>query len=75
MVFGGTMEAIGALKRISFFLISSAKSIVGLFSSTILSCLTVNITASDQLPLFSYSALKMLIHNIPNRNLSPVNLL
>ena len=41
-------EKTGLNKRISFFLISSAKSIVGLFSSTILSCLTVNITASDQ---------------------------
>ena len=73
MVFGGTMEAIGALKRISFFLISSAKSIVGLFSSTILSCLTVNITASDQYLSIVIPG-KMFSKAFEDRNLSPVNL-
>lgn len=73
MVFGGTMEAIGALKRISFFLISSAKSIVGLFSSTILSCLTVNITASDQYLSIVIPG-KMFSKAFEDRNLSSVNL-
>ena len=48
MIFGGVMESIGALKKISIYLLSLAKSTTGLFSSTILSCITVNISASDQ---------------------------
>ena len=59
-------------KRISF-LISSAKSIVGLFSSTILSCLTVNITASDQYLSIVIPG-KMFSKAFEDRNLSPVNL-
>ena len=48
MIFGGVMEAIGALRSISLALLSIAKSTINLFASTILSCITVNITASDQ---------------------------
>ena len=48
ILFGGVMESIGALKRISEFLLGKAKSTFGLFSSTVISCLTVNISASDQ---------------------------
>ena len=48
MVFGGVMEAIGALSRISAALLSMAKSVFGLFASTVASCLALNITASDQ---------------------------
>lgn len=48
MVFGGFMEAIGALSRISEALLKMANSIFGLFASTVASCLTLNLTASDQ---------------------------
>ncbi|MBV7441175.1 sodium:proton antiporter [Weeksellaceae bacterium TAE3-ERU29] len=48
MVFGGVMDAIGALKRLSAFFLSMFKSIFGLFASTVASCLAVNLTSSDQ---------------------------
>jgi NhaC family Na+:H+ antiporter len=48
MIFGGVMEAIGALSRISQALLSLAKSTFGLFASTVASCLALNVTASDQ---------------------------
>ena len=49
MVFGGVMDAIGALSRITqALLLSVAKSIFGLFASTVISCLGLNAIASDQ---------------------------
>ena len=48
MVFGGIMEAIGALKRISNFVLNIGKSTFSLFASTVGSCLTINLSASDQ---------------------------
>jgi NhaC family Na+:H+ antiporter len=48
MIFGGIMEAIGALARISSALLSLAKTTFGLFASTVTSCLALNLTASDQ---------------------------
>jgi NhaC family Na+:H+ antiporter len=48
MVFGGIMDAIGALARISQTLLKMAKSVFGLFAATVGSCLALNITASDQ---------------------------
>ena len=73
MIFGGVMEAIGALKKISIYLLSLAKSTTGLFSSTILSCFTVNISASDQ-----YLAIvipgKMFSSAYKDRKLSSLNL-
>lgn len=48
MVFGGVMDAIGALSRISKALLSLASSVFGLFASTVASCLALNVTASDQ---------------------------
>jgi NhaC family Na+:H+ antiporter len=48
MVFGGVMEAIGALSRISQALLSLATTVFGLFASTVASCLALNLTASDQ---------------------------
>ena len=48
MIFGGVMGSIGALKRITNYLLDKSKSIFGLFLSTLISCLGVNITASDQ---------------------------
>ena len=48
LVFGGIMDAIGALDKISQSLLNWAKSTFQLFASTVASCLTINLTASDQ---------------------------
>ena len=48
MVFGGIMDAVGALSRISSSLLNWAENTFQLFASTIASCLAVNLTASDQ---------------------------
>ena len=48
MVFGGAMDGIGALETISEHLLKMATSVFGLFASTVVSCLTLNATASDQ---------------------------
>jgi NhaC family Na+:H+ antiporter len=73
MVFGGIMEAIGALARISASLLSMAKSIFGLFASTVASCLALNVTASDQ-----YLAIvvpgKMFAKAYKDKGLAPENL-
>lgn len=73
MVFGGVMEAIGALKTISRALLSIANSIFGLFTSTVASCIALNITASDQ-----YLAIvvpgKMFAEAYKDKGLAPENL-
>ncbi len=73
MFFGGIMEAIGALTRISKSLLSLAKTTFGLFASTVASCLALNITASDQ-----YLAIvipgKMFSKAYEDRGLAPENL-
>ena len=73
MVFGGVMDAIGALARISQALLSLAKTTFGLFASTVASCLTLNVTASDQ-----YLALvipgKMFKKAYEDKGLAPENL-
>ena len=73
MVFGGVMDAIGALSRISAALLSLAQTTFGLFASTVASCLALNVTASDQ-----YLALvvpgKMFKKAYEDRNLAPENL-
>ncbi|MGB5981890.1 MAG: Na+/H+ antiporter NhaC family protein [Nonlabens sp.] len=48
MVFGGVMDAIGALATISRALLNLFDSVFGLFASTVVSCLAINVTASDQ---------------------------
>ncbi len=48
MVFGGIMDAIGALAKISSFMLHLFNSIFGLFASTVFTCIGLNITASDQ---------------------------
>lgn len=48
MFFGGIMEAIGALRKISESLLQLFKGIFGLFASTDLTCILFNATASDQ---------------------------
>ena len=73
MIFGGTMEAIGALKTISLSLLKIAKSTLNLFASTVLSCITVNITASDQYLSIVIPG-KMFSKAFNDRKLSSLNL-
>ena len=73
MVFGGIMDGIGALDRITKTLLSVATSTFGLFASTVASCIGLNIVASDQ-----YLALvipgKMFKKAYEDRELAPENL-
>lgn len=73
MVFGGIMDAIGALAKITKALLSVASSVFGLFASTVVSCLGLNIVASDQ-----YLALvipgKMFKKAYDDKGLAPENL-
>ena len=73
MVFGGVMDAIGALSKISKVLLTLASSTFGLFASTVASCLALNVTASDQ-----YLALvvpgKMFKKAYEDKGLAPENL-
>ncbi|MEM1336103.1 MAG: Na+/H+ antiporter NhaC [Bacteroidota bacterium] len=73
MVFGGIMDGIGALERITKSLLRMAKTTFGLFASTVGSCLALNVTASDQ-----YLALvvpgKMFSKAYEERGLAPENL-
>ncbi len=73
MVFGGVMEAIGALSRISETLLSIAKTTFGLFASTVASCLALNVTASDQYLSIVVSG-KMFKKAYEDRGLAPENL-
>ena len=73
MVFGGVMDGIGALSRITRALLGMAKTTFGLFASTVGSCLALNVTASDQ-----YLAIvvpgKMFAKAYQDRGLAPENL-
>jgi len=73
MVFGGIMDAIGALSRITKALLSIASSVFGLFASTVVSCLGLNVIASDQ-----YLAIvipgKMFKQAYEDKGLAPENL-
>ena len=48
MVFGGVMDAIGALAKISRTLLNLFHSVFGLFASTVISCIGINALACDQ---------------------------
>lgn len=73
MVFGGIMDGIGALAKITKALLSVATTIFGLFASTVISCLGLNTIASDQ-----YLAIvipgKMFKKAYEDRGLAPENL-
>lgn len=73
MVFGGIMDAIGGLKRISNALLSWAKSTFQLFASTVVSCLAINLTASDQYLSIVIPG-KMFSKAYKKRKLAPENL-
>ncbi|NNC50373.1 MAG: Na+/H+ antiporter NhaC [Flaviramulus sp.] len=73
MIFGGVMDGIGALARITKVLLSVATSVFGLFASTVISCLGLNTIASDQ-----YLAIvipgKMFKKAFDDKGLAPENL-
>ncbi len=73
MVFGGIMDGIGALTRITDALLKIASSVFGLFASTVVSCLGLNAIASDQ-----YLAIvipgKMFKKAFEDKGLAPENL-
>lgn len=73
MVFGGVMDAIGALKSISNALLKWATSTFQLFASTVASCLTINLTASDQYLSIVIPG-KMFAKAYKDRDLAPENL-
>jgi len=70
MTYGGAMESAGLLIRISHAVIKYAKSTGGLVTSTVLTCLFFNVTASDQ-----YIAIvvpgRMFAKTYKNRGLKP----
>ena len=73
MVFGGVMDGIGALARITKALLKMASSVFGLFATTVVSCFGLNVIASDQ-----YLALvipgKMFKKAYQDKELAPENL-
>jgi len=73
MIFGGIMDGIGALARITRSLLKLADSVFGLFATTVISCLGLNTIASDQ-----YLALvipgKMFKQAYEDKGLAPENL-
>ncbi len=73
MIFGGIMDGIGALSKITNALLDFASSVFGLFASTVISCLGLNTIASDQ-----YLAIvipgKMFKKAYQDKGLAPENL-
>ena len=73
MIFGGSMDAIGAIKVISKALLNLADNIFKLFASTVASCLALNLTASDQYLSIVVSG-KMFEKAFEDKGLAPENL-
>ncbi|MDA9262023.1 Na+/H+ antiporter NhaC [Flavobacteriales bacterium] len=73
MIFGGIMDGVGFLSKITTVLLKRAKSTFSLFGSTVLSCIGLNVIASDQ-----YLAIvipgKMFKKAYKERGLAPENL-
>lgn len=73
MIFGGSMQSIGALRKISRSLLSMVRGTASLVGATITSCLGMNILASDQ-----YLAIvvpgKMFSEAYEEKGLAPENL-
>ena len=73
MVFGGLMDAIGGLQKLSNALLSIAQSTFQLFASTAASCVVINLTASDQYLSIVLPG-KMFNKAFADKNLAPENL-
>jgi len=73
MVFGGVMDAIGGLQKLSQALLAKAQSTFQLFAGTAASCVTINLTASDQYLSIVLPG-KMFDQAYRDRGLAPENL-
>ena len=73
MVFGGIMDAIGGLQKLSHALLAKAESTFQLFAGTAASCITINLTASDQYLSIVLPG-KMFDQAYRDRGLAPENL-
>ena len=73
MVFGGIMDATGALQSISTVLLNWAQNVLQLFAATVASCLAINLSASDQFLSIVVPG-KMFEKAYRNRDLAPENL-
>lgn len=73
MVFGGIMDAIGGLQKLSNALLEKATSTFQLFAGTAASCVTINLTASDQYLSIVLPG-KMFDKAYKDRGLAPENL-
>ena len=73
MVFGGSMDAIGALDKITDSLLKIAKSNFNLIISTVSSCIIINTTASDQYLSIILPG-KMFKNSFKKNKLAPENL-
>jgi NhaC family Na+:H+ antiporter len=73
MCFGGSMESIGALKKISQSIIKYAESTGSLIATTACTCLFFNATASDQYLSIVVPG-KMYSNAFKKKNLAPENL-
>ena len=73
MVFGGIMDAIGGLKKLSNSMLSVVQSTFQLFASTAASCVVINLTASDQYLSIVLPG-KMFNKAFAEKNLAPENL-
>ena len=73
MVFGGVMDAIGGLQKLSQALLAKAESTFQLFAGTAASCVTINLTASDQYLSIVLPG-KMFDQAYRDRDLAPENL-
>ncbi|MGB1449757.1 MAG: Na+/H+ antiporter NhaC [Flavobacteriaceae bacterium] len=73
MVFGGVMDAIGGLQKLSSVLLEKAQTTFQLFAGTAASCVTINLTASDQYLSIVLPG-KMFDQAYRDRGLAPENL-
>lgn len=73
MCFGGAMEAIGALQKVSESIIQYAKSTGSLIATTACTCLFFNTTASDQYLSIVVPG-RMYADSFKKKNLAPENL-
>ena len=73
MVFGGSMDAIGALDKITDSLLKIAKSNFNVIISTVSSCIIINTTASDQYLSIILPG-KMFKNSFKKNKLAPENL-
>lgn len=73
MVFGGVMDAIGGLQKLSSALLEKAQTTFQLFAGTAASCVTINLTASDQYLSIVLPG-KMFDQAYRDRGLAPENL-